>query len=392
VAALAILALTIPTGRPFDFCTYYSAGSLANDTGPAAAYDLELLNRRHGEVHSDSGRRVGSFYYSPLFLVPASLLARLDLGTAQMLNQMLMLLALGGIFYLVLEQERPKWLLVLLFVVFIASGPVRIQFLYQNWTVFLVLVVALALRQTVCGADRSAAVLWALAFHLKLFAGLFLVPLWLIGKRGIVARSLALFVLLLALLLPWTGFEGPLTYLGSLAEEAGGGMTVFRNQISLPAALARLARPPIEWVTSNDPVDSLALRALVWLSLGAFVFAVWKLRKDSTRALALTVPYLLLFLPKMWDHGQLLFLALFVVAVLPRRLEVFAAAYLILSGSYFPLVEDLLLEVLREEASPLRLQALLLFYPLLNLLAAASLLQGEKSSLDPERAGSGSVA
>ncbi len=381
LAALAIVVLTAPVAAPYDFCTYYSAGLLANEEGPAAAFDLDRLNQRHTELHPDSGRRIGSFYYSPLFLVPASLLARLDFEAAQMLNQLVILLALGGIFYCALEPPRPKWLLALLFFGLVAGDPVRIQFLYQNWTAPLVLLVILALRQTLRGRHRSAVLFWALAFHLKLYIGLFLVPLWLIengGKRRLALSAIAVFILLLALPLPWTGVAGPSAFLGGLAQEAGGGITVFYNQISVPAALARLARSPVDWVTSNRPVDSLALKALIWLSLGGFIFCVWKVREQlngARRALALTVPYLLLFLPKMWDHGELLFLALFAVAALPRRLEAFAAVYLILSVTYFPLVQHLLEQTLRAEIAPFQVQALLLFYPLLNLLAAVAILQ-----------------
>ena len=388
LAAIAILALTTPNVFPYDFYTYYSAGSLANDPGPAAVYDLQALNQRHRELHTGINHRVGSFYYSPLFLVPAAWLAQFDLQTAQVLNQALILLALGGLFYLVLEPRRPRWLLVLLFVVFVTADPIRIQFVYQNWTAFFVLLLALALRQTHRGADRSAALFWALAFHLKLYAGLFLVPLFLVGRRRLALSALAIFVLLLALPLPWTGLEAPAAYLSSLAEEAGGSFTVFYNQISVPASLARWARPPADWVSSNRPVESLALRAVIWLSLAAFLFGVWKLRGDrghqslssqASPALALTIPYLLLFVPKMWDHGQLLFLALFVLAVLPRRLEAFAAGYLVLSLSYFPLVQYLLEGAIRGQVTPLEFQALLLFYPLLNLLAAVALLQGRST-------------
>ncbi|MFQ5528481.1 MAG: glycosyltransferase family 87 protein, partial [Thermoanaerobaculia bacterium] len=226
---------------------------------------------------------------------------------------------------------------------------------------------------------RSAAVLWAVAFHLKLYTGLFLVPLFLIGRRRLAISALAVFVVLLALPLPWTGFEAPQAYLGSLAEEAGGSFTVFYNQISIPAALARLARTPADWVSSNRPVESLPLRVLVWLSLAGFGWGAWKLRRDPTRALALTIPYLLLFLPKMWDHGQLLFFGLFVLAALPRRYEGFIAGYLILSLSYFPLVQYMLGQALEGKTAPLQVQGLLLFFPLLNLLAAVALVQDRDS-------------
>ena len=427
IAALAIVAFTAHGGGPRDFCTYYTAGLLANEDGAAAAFDLDRLNQRHTQLHPDSGRRVGSFYYSPLFLAPAALLARLDFETAEIANQLLILLALGGILYFVLEAPRSKWLLALLFLAFVLGDPVRIQFLYQNWTAVFVLLVVLALRQTLRGSYASAVLFWALALHLKLYAGLFLVPLWFIrsrrpnphtsiadvsaspaaaspssnaasspdrvpdessrvgGTRRLALGALAVFFLLLALTMPWTGFDAPAKYLGALTDEAGGGLTVFYNQISIPATLARFARTPLDWVTSNRLVDSLPLKALLWFALAGFAFAVWKLGRLSAadngpaRALALTVPFLLLFVPKMWDHGELLFFALFAVGVLSRRLEAFAAAFFVLTFAYFPLVQHLLEQTLRGEAPPCQLKALLFSYPLLNLLAASALIQGDRA-------------
>lgn len=432
IAALAIVAFTAYGVGPRDFCTYYTAGLVANEDGAAAAFDLDRLNRRHTELHPDSGRRVGSFYYSPLFLAPASLLARLDFEAAEVVNQVLILLALGGILYFVLEAPRPKWLLALLFLAFVLGDPVRIQFLYQNWTAVFVLLIVLALRNILRGSYASAVLFWAFAMHLKLYAGLFLVPLWFMrhspsqsagtgagryddppsqsagteagryndpapggesggpgGARRVVLGVLAVFLLLLALPIPWTGLDAPAAYLGSLADEAGGGLTVFYNQISIPATLARFARTPLDWVTSNRLVESLPLQALVWAALAGFLVAVWKLGKlpaedkGPTRALALCVPFLLLFVPKMWDHGELLFFALFAVSALSRRLEAFAAAFFVLTFAYFPLVQHLLEQTLRGEVAPIQLQALLFAYPLLNLLAAATLLQGDPADSTP---------
>ena len=235
IAALAIVAFTAHGGGPRDFCTYYTAGLLANEDGAAAAFDLDRLNRRHTELHPDSGRRVGSFYYSPLFLAPAALLARLDFEAAEIANQVLILLALGGILYFVLEAPRPKWLLALLFLAFVLGDPVRIQFLYQNWTAVFVLLVALALRQTLRGRYASAVLFWALAMHLKLYAGLFLVPLWFFafakrsGRHG--DRPLR------------RSGAGESSRFGGTRRVALGALAVFFLLLALPTALDRLRRP-----------------------------------------------------------------------------------------------------------------------------------------------------
>lgn len=414
VAALAIVVLTAYGDEPVDFCSYYAAGLLANEGDAAAPYDLDRLNRRHLELHPVKGRRVGTFYYSPIFLIPASLLARLDFDVARVVNQILILLSLGGILYFALEPPRPKWLLALVWLAFVLGDPIRIQFLYQNWTAHFVLLIVIALRQTLRGRYGAAVLFWALAIHLKLYAALFLVPLWLLhvpgentartedgaklrvrwgGTRRLALGVLAVFFLLLALPIPWTGPGAPVSFLSALGTEAGGGFTVFYNQISIPATLARFARTPVEWVTSNRLVESLPLQALIWAALAGFAFAAWKLGKLPTRsrgsaqvpvqaparALALTVPFLLLFVPKIWDHGELLFFALFALGVLTKRVEAFAAGFFVLTFAYFPLVQYLLEQALRAEITPFQVQALLFSYPLLNLLAAADILQGHKS-------------
>lgn len=376
LAALIVLALTAISPHPYDFCAYYSAGRLAQEQGPSAAFDVEGLNERHSKIHIN--HKVGPFYYSPLLLVPATLLSRLDFETAQTANQILLLIALGIILWFVLEPERPPWLFALLAVAFIACDPARIQFLYQNWTSFLVLFVVLALRQTREGHDRSAALFWALSFHVKLWAVLFLVPLWLAGRRKLVLSAVVVSFLLLLLPFPWTGVDAPVAFVTSLAGEAGGATEVFFNQISIPSTLARFARSPVEWVSSRNPVSHPGLKILTLAALTGYLALIWRRRTDTLFCLAITIPFLLLFGPKMWDHGELLFMGLFVLAILPRRVEALAAIILVTSFAYFELVQSLLRESLETGVASFELHTLLFLFPLLNLLAAAALL-GKKT-------------
>ncbi len=373
LTALAILALTALSPHPYDFCSYYSAGLIAQEEDPEAAFDRDRLNNRHAQTHSH--HQVGPFFYSPLLLGPAVFLSKLEFETAQLVNQAGILLALGVILWCVLEPRRPLWLAALLAGAFALCDPVRVQFIYQNWTAWLVLFAVLGLRQTRRGHHRSAAVFWALSFHVKLWVALFLVPLWILGYRRLVAATLAIALVLLILPLPWTGIEAPLAYARLLQAEAGAGTEVFFNLISVPSSLARLARHPTEWLSSPRPVEHPALTLLSLAALGGYLALLWRRRRDGVFCLAVTIPFLLLFGPKMWDHGELLFLGLFALAALPRRVEMLAAVYLAASVVYFPSVQRLMREVLVGETSPLEVHALLLFFPLLNLLAAAVLVR-----------------
>jgi hypothetical protein len=377
---MVILIFRATAGPPYDFCTYYTAGLVAQETGSEDVYDLGHLNRRHKELHPDTGLRIGGFYYSPIYLAPATLLSRLDFDSSRMANQFLTLLALGGLLFLLLERTPSLTLRVLLCLCFVVADPVSNQFIYQNWSAFLALFVALAMTLTLRGALWPAALFWALAMHLKVYTALFLLPLLFIGRRKLTATALAAALALAVLSLPWVGLGAYGGYLAEMKQEAGGGVTYFFNQISLQGTIGRYFFSPPDWVTSNKPLESPLLQYLFWLSLPFFAAALYYLRKDQARALALTVPYLLLFIPKIWDHTEILFFTLFSLAALPRRFALLSTVYLCVSWSYFPLVQHLLLEVLQGQRGPGVVHALLLFYPFLNLLAAAVILAPPQGS------------
>ena len=382
IAVMAFVLLTVPASPHGDLCSYYSAGLVANEAGTVESFDLKRLNERHRSIHS--GRRVGPFLYSPLYLAPARMLATQEFVTAERINQLGIAMALGGLLFLILESTTPLSLRLLLCLAFALGNPVRVQFIYLNWSAWLALFLGLALFLTARKRTWPAALAWALAIHLKAYVGLFLLPLLLTGKRKLAGAIVACGLGLSAVSLLWSSPSSYTGYLRTLFAESAGGVSYFFNQVSIQPTLARYFAAPREWPGSNRPIESVSLELLFWISLPLFAYAVYRLRDRWRTALALTVPYLLLFIPKIWDHTQILFFTLFLLAVLPRRAAVISGLLLIASWAYFPLVQRHLLELLQGEGSLVATHALLLFYPLLNLLAAAALLGPREPVATPE--------
>jgi hypothetical protein len=377
--AMAVLLFHAIAGSPYDFCTYYTAGRAADTSDTAAAFDFDEINELHSEIHPGEGR-VGTFLYSPIFLVPAKHLSRLDFGSAQTANQILTLVSLAALLFLLLERTESLWLRAFLCFVFVVSDPVTNQFIYQNWSAHLALFVGAALYFTREKRDLPAALFWALAIHLKAFIVLFLVPLVFVGRRRLAAATVIAGLLLVAVSLPLVGFDAYSTYLDAMREQSGGWVTYFFNQVSVQSTIARYEFPVSMWPSATVAPSLALLDWIFWLALPIFGWLVYRLRHDESRALAVTVPFLLLFVPKIWDHTQILFFALFLTGALVRRTKVIFLAYLLLSFAYFPLVQHLLTEALRGEGSAGIVHATLLYYPLLNLLAAAAILSPEEGS------------
>lgn len=389
VVATGFLIVLATAGPPADFCTYYTAGQLALEGDFASAYDFEAINARHRELHPGEGLRIGSFLYSPLFVQAAAYFGALPFETAVFVNQLLILISLGGVLFLLLESTRSSWLRALMWVVFVLSDPVSNQFIYQNWSALLGLFVALGLFFTVRGKNLPAALFWALAIHLKAYISLFLIALFLVGRRRLAVTILVAGLLLIAVGLPWTGIESYVSYVDAMREQSAGGITYFHNQVSLPSTIARYEFPPSKWPSSMVAPSLAAVEWLFWLSLPLWGWLVWRLRDDPVRALALTLPYILLFVPKIWDHTQILFFGLFLTGVLARRTTAMLLAYLLLSFAYFALVQHLLGEAIKGTVSTATLHATLLYYPVLNVLALAAILAPPSHKGDPEESAHG---
>ncbi len=374
---VVVLLFHAIAGSPYDFCTYYTAGRTAAAGESPAAYDFDRINDRHREIHPQEGR-VGTFVYSPIYLVPARLLGNLEFSTAQIANQLLTLIALGALLFLLLERTESPWLKALLCLAFAVSDPVTNQFIYQNWSAHLALFVGLALYLTAKKRDLPAALFWALAIHLKAYIALFLVPLLLIGRRRLAGAVVVAGLLLAVLSLPFVGLEIYGTYLDAMREQSEGWVTYFFNQVSVQSTVARYEFPPSKWPSATEAPSLALLDWIFWLALPVYLFLVYRLRHDEPRALAITIPFLLLFIPKIWDHTQILFFALFLTGALMRRTKAILLAYLLLSFAYFPLVQHLLTEAISGEGSAGIVHLTLLYYPVLSLLAAAAILSPEE--------------
>ena len=381
LAAAAIVHLRAPAAPCRDFCTYYSAGSLVREGRPAAAYDRGELAAAHRAAHASSFG-VGPWLYSPIWLPAASALAALPFERAEILHRLAGAAALGaGLLFVLLRLASPA-LQAAVAAAFALAHPAWIALVMQNWSWLLFAAVAAAWWAGERGRDGGAGLGWAVAVHLKAFVVLAPVALLVAGRRGIAARAAALAALLAALALPSTGVDSWQRYLGFLGETRTAGVTPFYNKVSLQATVARFESEPRSWVAPRAPVATPAVRLLFWAGLPLYALGLARLRRSPAAALAFTTAFVLLFVPQVWDHTELLLFA--ALPALPRRYLLAATALLAASCLYNPLQQPLLHEVLRGEKPPLALQSLLLFFPAVNLLVlGAALAAGRDGAAAP---------
>lgn len=359
-----------------DFCTYYAAGGSVLAGDPAAAFDPARLEARHRATH-DLGQRAGPFLYSPLLLLPAALFAEEALPEAQHANRLLGAAALGaGLFALLLgiDGVGARAAVAASFALAHASW---VQLVYANWTFLLFALLAAAGLALARGRPLVAGVAAAAAIHVKAFA-LFAVAGLALGRRWrTLGWTAAAGLLLVALSLPATGLEPWRRFATFLGGTAGAGVTPFYTKSSLAANLARLDAEPREWVAARRPVETLPVRAAFWVGLPLLGYGAWRLRAAPPASFAFGVAWLLLFVPQVWEHTEvLLFLAL---PALAPRWRWLMATLLAATFFYNDYQQELLGELLRGERGPASLAALLWLYPFLNLLALAALLDGDGS-------------
>ncbi|GEM_PF-3289237 len=265
---------------------------------------------------------------------------------------------------------------IALFIVFLTSHLTLSQFLYQNWTVLLALLLLVAWIRTRKENNFSASLIWALLIHLKIYMGILLLPLFLSGK-GRTARLAILWTILLALIvLPFIGSSPFLAY-GKALASAGSGMTSFFNQVSIPATILRFSQPPREWVRPEGPVDAPLLASLFYLGLPALFLILLLWKTDLDHRLGATLIYVLLFVPHVWDHMMLLLLLL-----LPfLQWGFFLALSILFALTYFydTVVHQLLYMILVENLPLLSLRSFLLFFPFLTVLTLGGLLKSRLS-------------
>lgn len=372
---------TLPVPKRYDFCTYYVSGLLLMEGEPEKAFTEEGLRARHEELHFR--RQNGAFLYSPLYLFPSAVLALLPFRGAEVANHAIALVSLGLLLFLLLQRSRSLILEGALCLVFLLSHVVSCQFDYQNWSFLLAVLVALGWHLTRKESKWGSAFSWAAAAHLKIYAGLFLVVLGVSGRRRVALRSLGVVVLLALLTLPFVGLASWQAMFDTLAEFAKDGVTPFHHKVSLQGTIARYLGHPGIWSNPEAGVRHPVLTWLLPVSLPIFLALVWRRRGDWEWAVAATIPYLLLFNPTTWDHSEILFLV--VLPALPLRMALFLCALLCASWFYFDIVWWRFIGIVRDGHSGALAQAVLLFYPLLNLLALTSLLlQPRKGAADSD--------
>jgi len=376
LAAGALLLVRSPNPACVDFCTYYAAGRLAASGQAARAYDGAALAAAHDGVHEGT-RRIGGYLYSPLFLPVAGAFARLPFAAAEALHRLGGALLLGAGLALVLLRVGEPRLEAALALSFLLSQTAWSQLVFQNWGIGLFAALAAALAAGRRNRTVAASLAWAVGGHLKVFVALVAAPLvatrW---RRQLIGAALAALALALAAL-PWVGLDAWRAWVATLGAFSTRGVTPFYNKVSLAAGLARFVVDPRAWLAPREPAAELLTHVLPFVGLAILAAAAARLRRDPERLIAASLAAVLLVVPQVWDHTEiLLFVAL---PALPRRAVWTFAALFALSAGYAPLVGRALELVLHGAlpASPVAL--LLLFYPLLNLaLLAVALAAGPR--------------
>jgi len=380
LAAGALLLVRSPHPPCVDFCTYYAAGRLAAAGEAARAYDGAALAAAHANLHEGT-RRIGGYLYSPLFLPAAAALASLPFAAAEALHRIAGALLLGaGLGCVLLRLGDPR-LEGALAAAFLLSHTAWTQLVFQNWGIALFAALALALLAAERGRSATAALAWAVAGHLKVFAALVAAPLVATRWRRQVLGAAGAAVALALATLPWVGLDAWRAWLGTLGEFSARGVTPFYNKVSLAAGIARFTVDPRAWLAPREPAAELLTRVLPWVGMALLALAAVRLRRDPERLAAAAIAIVLLAVPQVWDHTEiLLFVAL---PALPRRAIWAFAALLALSAGYGALVGQGLESVLRGRLAPAPVALLLFSYPATNLaLLAVTLFAGPR----PERA------
>lgn len=370
VVATVSLAWRSPSLACGDLCSYYAAGLLARGGDPAAAFDAAALERRHREVH-DLGQRTGPFLYSPLFLGPAAALAGDPLPEAARRHRIAGAALLGlGLFAVLLALERLA-AQVAVAAAFALAHAAWVQLVYANWSFALFAFVAAVMLALVRGRGRLAIVAGALAIHLKPFVLFAFVPLVAARRRLVVAIGVVT-LLLAGLALPFTG-TAPWAKFGSfLAGRGAAGVTPFYSKSSLAANVARLGTEVREWVAPRRAVDSPAVKAVFWAGLPLLLWGARRLRDRPAAAFAFGLAWILLFVPQIWEHTEILLFA--ALPALAHRTQLLLAAVLALTVSYNSAQQRLLAAALSGESGEAAVRALLWLYPLLALFVLVTAL------------------
>ena len=361
--ATASLAWRSPTLACGDICSYYSAGLLAREGPPEAAYETAELEARHRMVH-DLGQRAGPFLYSPVWLLPAELLASRPLPDAIRAQRWAGALALGVGLFAVLVALQSISLQFAVAAAFALSHTAWVQLIYGNWSFLLFMLLAVAGLAIGGRFVRGGAIAAALALHLKPFVLFALAPAAL-ARRRLAAATAALAVLLAAAVLPATGFA-PWKKIGVfLAGRGVAGVTPFYSKSSLAANLARTTTVPREWVQSSRPVETVPVRAAFWLGLPLLVWGTLRLREQPSQAFAFGIAWMLLFVPQVWEHTEILLFA--ALPALARRYQLALAAALAATFFYNGAQQRLLIRALQGQSGPEPVTLLLWLYPAIAL-------------------------
>ena len=228
------LALPLIQGNwteAIDYVAFYNAGGMVNEGRFTDIYDLEKLRAREtelllsldGQVEADFV--VNPIQYLPIFILPFSLLARLDFPVSLWVWQGVNLVGLVGYLWFFARKVSGKMPSLQVTLLFLITLPVLLNFHYGQVNVWLLICVGEFLR---AAQDKKpyAAGLWLGGLLIKPHLLILLLPFLLIQKRykEILGFSLsALIVLGLSFIL--VGVEGFVALKDIMFEAAQGGVS-----------------------------------------------------------------------------------------------------------------------------------------------------------------------
>lgn len=214
-----------------DYVAFYNAGRIVNEGQFSDIYNLEILKAREtelllaldGEVEPDFV--VNPIQYLPVFLLPFSLLARLNFPTSLWLWQILNFAGLVAYLWFFAKKVSGKTPSLQLILLFLVSLPVLQNFYYGQVNVWLLVCVGEFLRASLTKRPYVAG-LWLGGLLIKPHLLILLLPFLLIQKKyKEIAGFVVSFLGVLALSVLLVGVDGFIALKNVMLEAAQGGVS-----------------------------------------------------------------------------------------------------------------------------------------------------------------------
>lgn len=236
LATFLLISLVMPLiqgdwSRAVDYVAFYNAGDIINDGEFVDIYNLETLRERETDLLIsldevvDPDFVVNPIQYLPVFILPFTLLARMNFPLSLWVWQLLNLFALMGYLWFFARKVIGKNPSVQMLLIFLVSLPVLNNFFYGQVNVWLMICVGEFLRAAI-GKKPFVAGLWLGGLLIKPHLLILLLPFLLIQKKyKAIVGFLVSFLGVLALSLLLVGVDGFIALKNVMFEAAQGGVS-----------------------------------------------------------------------------------------------------------------------------------------------------------------------